>query len=109
MTENSLKRQKSIFNRRLLGGQFLWNHQPDLGVFHMGKVKKGVPCSISGCTENAMRSLSKDSITKPLSETGLQVKGTGNRAYLCEKHYKALKKQLKKTRKQELMRLERPF
>lgn len=75
----------------------------------MGKVKKGVPCGIAGCTDRSARSLSKESISKALNETGLQVKGTGNRAYLCEKHYKALKKQLKKTRKEELARLGRPF
>jgi hypothetical protein len=75
----------------------------------MGKVKKGVPCDIAGCAEKSVRSLSKDSISKALNETGLQVKGTGSRAYLCEKHYKALKKQLKKTRKEELARLGKPF
>jgi hypothetical protein len=75
----------------------------------MGKIKKGILCNITGCTENALRSLSKESINKPLSETGLQVKGTSTRVYVCEKHYKILKKQLKKTRKEDLMRLERPF
>jgi hypothetical protein len=75
----------------------------------MGKIKKGVLCNITGCTENAVRSLSKDNISKPLSEAGLQAKGASNRVYVCEKHYKSLKKQLRKTRKEELMRLERPF
>jgi thymidine kinase len=75
----------------------------------MGKIKKGVLCNIAGCAESALRSLSKDSMSKPLSETGLQVKGTSNRVYVCEKHYKILKKQMKKTRKEEMMRLERPF
>ncbi|WXG42661.1 MAG: hypothetical protein WED04_00905 [Promethearchaeati archaeon SRVP18_Atabeyarchaeia-1] len=75
----------------------------------MGKIKKGVPCNVAGCTETAVRSLSKDSIGKPLSQAGLQVKGTSNRVYICEKHYKILKKHLRKTRKDELMRLERPF
>ena len=75
----------------------------------MGKVKKGIACSITGCTEQASRSLSKDSISQPLSNSGLRVKGTGNRVYLCEKHYKPVKKQLKKTRKAELLRLEKPF
>jgi hypothetical protein len=75
----------------------------------MGKVKKGVACSVTGCTETASRSLSKDSIGRPLSEAGLQVKGAGNRVYLCEKHYKPLKKLLKKTRKEELLRLVKPF
>jgi hypothetical protein len=75
----------------------------------MGKIKKGVPCGIVGCAEKSARSLSKDAITKAVNEAGLQFKGAGNRAYLCEKHYKMLKKQLKKTRKEELTRLGRPF
>ncbi len=75
----------------------------------MGKIKKGVPCDVAGCTEKSVRSLSKDSISKALSEAGLQVRSTGSRAYLCEKHYKVLKKQLKKTRKEELTRLGKPF
>jgi hypothetical protein len=75
----------------------------------MGKIKKGVPCDIAGCTEKSARSLSKDSISKALNEAGLQVRGNASRAYLCEKHYKALKKQLKKTRKEELTRFGRPF
>ena len=75
----------------------------------MGKVKKGILCSIEGCTEPASRSLSKDSIGQSLNDSGLRVKGTGNRVYLCEKHYKPVKKQLKKTRKTELLRLEKPF
>ena len=75
----------------------------------MGKVKKGVPCSVTGCIETATRSLSKDSVGKPLGAAGLQVKGVGNRVYLCEKHYKPVKKQLRKTRKEELLRLEKPF
>nr|MDO8132875.1 hypothetical protein [Candidatus Njordarchaeum guaymaensis] len=75
----------------------------------MGKVKKGVACNVTGCTEHATRSLSKESIGRPLSEAGLQVKVVGNRIYLCEKHYKPVKKQLKKARKEELLRLEKPF
>jgi hypothetical protein len=75
----------------------------------MGKIKKGVTCSIVGCTEPASRSLSKDSTSQPLSDSGLRVKDRGNRVYLCEKHYKPVKKQLKKARKTELLRLEKPF
>jgi len=75
----------------------------------MGKVKKGVACSVTGCTEGAARSLSKDSISRPLNEAGLQAKSAGNRVYLCDKHYRSVKKQLKRTRKEELLRLEKPF
>jgi thymidine kinase len=75
----------------------------------MGKIKKGVPCDIVGCAEKSARSFSKDNITRAVNEADLQLRGTGNRAYLCEKHYKVLKKQLKKTRKEELTRLGKPF
>jgi hypothetical protein len=75
----------------------------------MGKIKKGVTCNVAGCTESAERSLSRDNLAKPLNEAGLQVRVVGNRVYLCEKHYKSVKKQLKKTRKEELLRFEKPF
>jgi chromosome segregation and condensation protein ScpB len=75
----------------------------------MGKIKKGVVCEIVGCAEKSVRSLSKDTVSKALNDAGLQLRGTGNRAYLCEKHYKVVKKYLKKTRKEELTRLGKPF
>lgn len=57
----------------------------------MGKISKGVQCSIEECYKVAERSLAIDKVTK----TGLKVKGI-RRAYLCRDHYKQYKKLTKK-------------
>jgi len=57
----------------------------------LGRVKKGVTCSIEGCNEAAVHSLSSEDI-KVLKDEGLKVKDEGRRIYLCEKHYKIYKK-----------------
>jgi hypothetical protein len=75
----------------------------------MGKVKKGAHCDVDGCNEIAVRSLSKSSAGGSLSDAGLEVKSPGNRFFICDKHYKRLKKKLKKTRKVESLRFEKPF
>ncbi len=59
----------------------------------MGKVEKGIHCSVVGCGEAAVRSIS----TEKVAEAGLDV-GTARRAYLCRKHYKEMKKKSKKSR-----------
>ncbi|MCS7116308.1 MAG: hypothetical protein RMJ31_03650 [Nitrososphaerota archaeon] len=69
----------------------------------MGKVKKGVKCSIDGCDELAIRSLSREE----LSKGGLKVSNEGGRrAYLCSTHYKLWKKSVKKSRELERIRYE---
>ena len=60
----------------------------------MGKVDKGVSCSVAGCSEKAVRSLSRSE----LAGSGLNVGGEGRRAYLCRDHYKTWKKATKKDR-----------
>jgi len=65
----------------------------------MGKVKKGVKCSVAGCEKPAIRSISKEK----LSEVNMSVSGSG-RAYLCEEHYKEFKKKFKKIKKLEKWR-----
>ncbi|OYT49844.1 hypothetical protein B6U79_00900 [Candidatus Bathyarchaeota archaeon ex4484_231] len=57
----------------------------------MGKVSKGVKCSVIGCEKEATRSLPINKVTK----TGLKVQGT-RRVYLCKDHYKEYKKATKK-------------
>jgi len=57
----------------------------------MGRVDRGEKCNVSGCTEIAIRSISAERA----AEAKLDIKGA-RRAYLCKKHYKDLKKQLKK-------------
>jgi hypothetical protein len=65
----------------------------------MGKIEKGVTCSVAGCNETAVRSISSEMA----SEAKLTV-GEARRAYLCKKHYKELKKRLKKDRRLERWR-----
>ena len=59
----------------------------------LGKVSKGVNCSVTGCTSPAERSMSRDSVTS----SGLKVPGD-RRVFLCHEHYKEWKKATKKDR-----------
>jgi hypothetical protein len=65
----------------------------------MGKIGKGVNCSVSGCKNPAERSLSRDQ----LSGSGLNVAGD-RRVYLCHEHYKVYKKATKKDRELDRVR-----
>ncbi|RLI37002.1 hypothetical protein DRO55_02325 [Candidatus Bathyarchaeota archaeon] len=49
----------------------------------MGRVSKGIKCSVIGCDKEAVRSLPIDKVTA----AGLKVSGS-RRAYLCKEHYK---------------------
>ncbi len=60
----------------------------------MGKVERGVKCSVEGCGADAERSLSREKV----AGSGLKVVGEGRRVYLCNQHYKAWKKATKKER-----------
>lgn len=66
----------------------------------MGKVGKGVRCSVGGCSNEAQRSLSREQ----LAGSGLSVGGDGRRVYLCHDHYKAWKKATKKDKSLERAR-----
>lgn len=66
----------------------------------MGRVAKGVKCSVSGCSKEAKRSLSAEKVRL----AGLSVGSGERRAYLCENHYKEYKKRTKKERKIEQWR-----
>ena len=57
----------------------------------MGRVGKGVKCSVSNCDKDAIRSLPRDKV----SSAGLKVDGE-KRSYLCREHYKEYKKVTKK-------------
>jgi len=59
----------------------------------LGKVAKGVKCSVTGCGNDAVRSLSTDKV----KAAGLKV-GEARRAYLCRDHYKEFKKNTKQER-----------
>ena len=49
----------------------------------MGRVAKGVKCNVTGCGNDAVRSLASDKVLA----AGLKV-GEVRRAYLCREHYK---------------------
>jgi hypothetical protein len=66
--------------------------------FELGRVEKGIRCSVEGCDEKAERSLGKEKIS------GLKLKAGTSRIYLCKKHYKEYKKETKKERDIEKLR-----
>jgi hypothetical protein len=57
----------------------------------------GEPCSVEGCSSEAIRSLSP----KRLSGTSLRLKTGSRKAALCKEHYKQFKKETKEQRKIE--------
>jgi len=65
----------------------------------MGRVAKGIKCSVTGCGNDAVRSLPVDKV----KTTQLKV-GDVRRAYLCKEHYKEFKKETKKDRTLEKWR-----
>jgi hypothetical protein len=67
----------------------------------LGKVGKGVKCSVSGCGEDAVRSVPAEEA----AHAGLRVTATTGRCYLCKNHYKELKKKTKKDRQVERWRM----
>jgi hypothetical protein len=60
----------------------------------MGKVGKGVSCSVTGCKNPGERSIGRDQLTG----SGLTAAGDSRRVYLCHEHYKVWKKATKKDR-----------
>jgi len=58
----------------------------------LGRINKGVKCSVSGCSREAIRSLS----TEKVRSAGLNVGSSERRSYLCKEHYKEYKKKTKK-------------
>jgi hypothetical protein len=64
----------------------------------MGKIGKGMKCSVSGCSEVAVRSMT----VSKAKNAGLDI--VGRRAYLCREHYKTFKKGTKNERRIERWR-----
>lgn len=76
----------------------------------MGKVKKGVNCSVVGCNDRATQSISIDKVQEAAQAMRLKLNTEkSRRVYLCEKHYKEVKKHLKKTKKLEKWKHGLPF
>ena len=57
----------------------------------MGRITKGVTCSVKNCDKDAVRSIAREKA----SAAGLKVEET-KRSYLCRDHYKEYKKGSKK-------------
>ncbi|HVP92831.1 MAG TPA: hypothetical protein VMS94_03720 [Acidobacteriota bacterium] len=66
----------------------------------MGRIDKGAKCSVSGCSRDAVRSLS----TEKVRSAGLNVGSDQRRSYLCKEHYKEYKKKTKKDKQLEKWR-----
>ena len=58
----------------------------------MGRIEKGVKCTVSGCSREAVRSISADKV----KAAGLSINTKENRAFICREHYKEYKKKSKK-------------
>jgi hypothetical protein len=54
----------------------------------VGVATKTRKCSVKGCQENAIRSLSENAWKKYIEKAGLKIKESANRRiYLCKPHY----------------------
>ena len=69
--------------------------------FLMGKVEKGITCSVLGCEESADRSMS---LAKAKMSQDLDFDNSKKRVYLCRNHYKDWKKSSKEDRENERLR-----
>ncbi|HEX2231647.1 MAG TPA: hypothetical protein VHG34_05590 [Nitrososphaeraceae archaeon] len=67
----------------------------------MGRVDKGVNCSIQGCDQTAQRSMSGSKASMALN---LDLDSTSKRIYLCKTHYREWKKASKNERENERAR-----
>ena len=67
----------------------------------MGRVDKGVNCSIQGCDQTAQRSMSGSKASMALN---LDLDPTSKRIYLCKVHYREWKKASKNERENERAR-----
>jgi hypothetical protein len=67
----------------------------------MGRIGKGINCSVQGCGEAADRSLSG---SKASMATDLSIDSSSKRIYLCRPHYKEWKKATKEDRENERAR-----
>jgi hypothetical protein len=63
-----------------------------VSVTCLGRIEKGEKCNVSGCNNEAIRSLTADKV----KAAGLNVGNADKRAYICKEHYKEFKKKTKK-------------
>ncbi len=69
----------------------------------MGKIKKGVLCSVRGCDNKAVKAISYNVFST--ADVSLDLKEKSRRIYLCREHYKIFKKGSKKQRIYEKWRI----
>lgn len=70
----------------------------------MGKINKGIKCSVVGCENLAVRSLSREKLSG-IKLNDMRFKDDrASRVYLCEHHYKIVKKKMKKIKRLDKMR-----
>jgi hypothetical protein len=67
---------------------------------YMGRVEKGVNCSVQGCEQSAQRSMSGSKARM----AGDLIVNSDKRVYLCKTHYKEWKKVTKDDRENERAR-----
>ena len=67
----------------------------------MGRINRGINCSVNGCTNLAERSISG---SKASMASDLKVDTSNKRVYLCKQHYKEWKKATKEDRENERAR-----
>ena len=61
--------------------------------------REGGACAISGCTEEAVRSIAADKLKSALS--GISLKSDSRRAHICKTHYRQFRKKTKGERELE--------
>ena len=66
----------------------------------MGKISKGVECSLNDCSSSAIRSINR----KNVDSEQFPVSSNSNKVYFCTEHYKSWKKSTKELRKSERAR-----
>lgn len=69
---------------------------------YMGRVAKGIKCSVEHCNNPAVRSLSMGRIGLAMDELDFKIIPRGRRVYLCREHYRKVKKVLKKYNENKL-------
>ena len=52
----------------------------------MGIIAKGAKCNITGCENDAVRSIT----TSKVEESGMEVSSSGKKSALCKIHYKKI-------------------
>ena len=66
----------------------------------MGKISKGVECSLNDCSSSAIRSIN----SKNVDSNQFPTSSDSNKVYFCTEHYKSWKKSTKELRKSERAR-----